>query len=74
MLRLLEFFEGQSGGLSSTRLLAFLASVTILGTWCWVSLCKTELQPMAPELVVIILGATGMVQVPKLTRKEKQDG
>lgn len=74
MLRLLEFFEGQSGSLSSTRLLAFLASVTILGTWCWVSLAKLELQPMAPELVFIVLGATGLIQLPKLTGGKKENG
>lgn len=72
MKRLFEFFEGESGGLSMTRLLADYTTVMVMTLWGINSYRSGTLQKLDSELVVIVLGATGMVQVPKVIPKKKE--
>jgi len=72
MKRLFEFFEGESGGLSMTRLLAAYTTVMVMTLWGINSYRSGTLQKLDSELVVIVLGATGMVQLPKVIPKKKE--
>ena len=73
MGRLLEFFEGHRGTLSSTRLLMYQTGSLIIGTWAWVSVVKNEIQPLAIELVSLMLGTMGLVQAPKFTNGKAKE-
>ena len=71
MNRLLEFWLGQSGRLSSTRLLATYTTGVVMAVWAVISVRQNVLNPLPESLVVLVLGATGMVQAPKFVPKRE---
>ena len=71
MNRLLEFWVGQSGRLSSTRLLATYTTGVVMAVWAVISVRQNVLNPLPESLVVLVLGATGMVQAPKFKPKRE---
>lgn len=71
MNRLLEFWIGQSGRLSSTRLMATYTTTIVIGVWAYVSARKLEILPLPESLVVLVLGATGMVQATKFGKTKE---
>ena len=72
MNRLLEFWVGQSGRLSSTRLLATYTTGVVMAVWAVISVQQNVLNQLPESLVVLVLGATGMVQAPKFMQKQNQ--
>lgn len=75
MNRLLEFWMGHSGRLSSTRLLATYTTVVVMAVWAVISVRQNVLNPLPESLVVLVLGATGMVQAPKfMPKREPTEG
>ena len=64
---------GQSGRLSSTRLLATYTTVVVMAVWAVISVRLNVLNPLPESLVVLVLGATGMVQAPKFMSKTTND-
>lgn len=72
MNRLLEFWVGQRGRLSSTRLLATYTTGVVMAVWAVISVRQNVLNPLPESLVVLVLGATGMVQAPKFMQKQNQ--
>jgi len=72
MNRLLEFWVGQSGRLSSTRLLATYTTGVVMAVWAVISVRQNVLNQLPESLVVLVLGATGMVQAPKFMQKQNQ--
>ena len=73
MNRLLEFWVGKSGRLSSTRLLATYTTGVVMAVWAVISVRQNVLNPLPESLVVLVLGATGMVQAPKFRQKQNQE-
>jgi len=73
MNRLLEFWVGQSGRLSSTRLLATYTTGVVMAVWAVISVRQNVLNPLPESLVVLVLGATGMVQATKFMPEKKQE-
>ena len=73
MNRLLEFWVGQSGRLSSTRLLATYTTGIVMAVWATISIRQNVLNPLPESLVVLVLGATGIVQAPKFMPKQNQE-
>jgi ribose/xylose/arabinose/galactoside ABC-type transport system permease subunit len=51
---LAAMFSEAGGAPSSTRALAAMVTVCVVGTWAAVSLRKNELQPMSAELVMLV--------------------
>lgn len=49
--------------------MATYTTVVVIGVWAFVCSCKLELAPLPESLVVLVLGATGMVQAPKFIPK-----
>jgi len=56
---LTAMFSEPGGNPSSTRALAALVTVCVVGSWTAVSLRKNELQPMSTELVMLVGVALG---------------
>ena len=73
MNRLLEFWVGQSGRLSSTRLLATYTTGVVMAVWAVISVRQNVLNPLPESLVMLVLGATGMVQAPKFMSKQNKE-
>ena len=73
MNRLLEFWVGKSGRLSSTRLLATYTTGVVMAVWAVISVRQNVINPLPESLVVLVLGATGMVQAPKFMQKQNQE-
>lgn len=65
MNKILEFWQGNSGRLSSTRLLTTTTAWTIMTVWAIVSLRKNDVLPLPEELVWLILGCLFGQQAPK---------
>lgn len=56
MIKLLSMFAGPSGKVSSMRVGMIAINLAVVGTWCWVSIAKMELQPWSPEMIALVLG------------------
>lgn len=60
----------ESGEVSTTRVIALLINLVILGVWAWVSIEKKELQPLSIEqLGAMIAGLTA-----KVLQKSREQG
>lgn len=56
MKRLMEFLQEDNGNNSSMRLLAIFVTLTIIGTWAVISLCKMEVQHLDWTTVAAMVG------------------
>lgn len=65
MTRLLDFFIGQSGSLSSTRLTMVYGYAVFWVVWAWVSVASSKLSEVPESVVVLLLGVTGAIQAIK---------
>lgn len=57
IITLLSTLKGPSGKSSTIRAMAFIIVLSVVGTWAIVSLAKLELQPISPEMVMLVASA-----------------
>ncbi len=59
-MKFIDFFKGEKGRLSSTKLSKVLVTVSIMGMWLTVSISKMELVIMDGNLVWLLCGCLGI--------------
>ena len=72
-MKILEFFQDNSGGLSSSRLILIAWAFGILVPWIYLSVKSAALQPV-PESVITMFGvAVAGKTVQRFGEKEEPD-
>lgn len=74
MNQLLTFLSGPSGKASSMRVNSTVVVFAVMLTWCWVSIRKSELQPIGEVPAALVLGVCGIQVAHKHAERRANGG
>ena len=74
MNQLLTFLNGPTGKLSSMRVNSTIVVVAVMFTWCWVSIKKSDLQPIGEIPAALVLGVCGIQVAHKHAERRANGG
>lgn len=72
-MKINEFLEDNSGGLSSLRLSMLLWSIGALIVWVYLSMLNKTISPIPESVIILILGITSTKSIQRFGEKSENE-